>query len=96
MRKNYPLLSKELNDMFQELYYRLVYLLGYDNDQNQRTYTGVYDTIEIQIGELIYNISFQLTPEKDKLIIKNPSDSKPAHVYNEWGNYIVINELRSF
>ena len=96
MRKNYPLMSKELNDIFQELYYKLVYLLGYDDDQNVRSYVGVYDTIEETIGTLIYKITFQVTKDKDKLVITNPASNKPAAIYNELGNFIVINELRSF
>jgi len=88
MRKNYPLMSKELNDLFQDLYYKLVYLLGYDNDNNIRTYVGLYDEIEIQITTIINNsILFQLT---------NNNDINQPTIYHKFSQLTAINELRSF
>ena len=92
MRKNYPLFSKELNDIFQELYYNLVFLLGYDNEQNERTYNGLYDTIERDIGIMANAIILQ--ESNNTLSYKNESNNIDIPLFSKWGTYIVINELR--
>jgi len=91
MRTNYPLLSKELNDTFQELYYRLVYLLGYTEDDSLKTYQGLYDELEQTIYTLTNNIILQ--EESDALVYTSSNGTIP--LYDVWGTYIVINELRS-
>lgn len=45
MRSVYPLSSNELNDKLLESYQNLVYLLGYEED-NESVYSGVYDRLE--------------------------------------------------
>ena len=81
MRPNYPLLSEELNDIFQDAYYKLVYILGYDGEDGTLKYLGKYDEFENRIREQIFTIVFDL-------ILGTP------HVYPTWGQFIEINNLR--
>ena len=46
MRDNYPVISKELNDILLTIYSHYVYILGYDNEYGETTYSGMYDTQE--------------------------------------------------
>jgi len=48
MRKNYSLSSQEINDKFYSYYRDLIYLTGFENADTGETYSGVYDTIEVQ------------------------------------------------
>lgn len=50
MRSTYPLSSAELNDRFLEFYENLVYLLGYEED-NEPVHSGLYDYLEVS-GDL--------------------------------------------
>jgi len=94
MRPNYPLISFELNDMFQDLYYKLVYILGYDNEENETTYTGKYDKIEINLRESVYKIINQLDSYETSLVLyKGTTQEIP--LFSKWNKYIIINELRS-
>lgn len=52
MRKNYPLLSQELNDKILTAYEHLVYLLGFDAE-GEDPYSGVYPLLETS-GNLMY------------------------------------------
>lgn len=89
MRTNYPIFSKELNDIFQELYYKLNYLLGYVNESYEKTYTGVYDTLETKVRTLTNNNILTLNDSETELEVYSES------VYSYIGKLIVINELRS-
>jgi hypothetical protein len=91
MRKNYPLLSQELNDMFQDIYYKLVYLLGYDAADG---YTGLYDEIEDQIAALTPCISLHSNDIGSELELSYPGSLDDYFVYSTWGKLILINELR--
>lgn len=46
MRRAYPLSSNELNDKLLGAYENLVYLLGYE-DENEPAYSGLYDHLEV-------------------------------------------------
>lgn len=92
MRTNYPLFSKELNDIFQDLYYKLVYLLGYTDSDAAKSYEGVYDNIELTIYELTNSLILQ-EDSSNTLIYQTPNGNIP--LYSVWGNYIIMNELRS-
>lgn len=46
MRSNYPLSSAELNDRLLTSYENLVYLLGYEAD-NEPVYSGLFDFLEL-------------------------------------------------
>ena len=83
MRKNYPMFSSEVNDIFQEAYYNLTYLLGY-SDNNIKIYMGLYDEIESKIYELY------------KKLLSNNAQVTYINLYKTWGRLIVINELRSY
>ena len=91
MRTNYPVLSKEVNDMFQDLYYKLVFLLGYAEGDEPKTYQGKYDELESTIQTLTNSIILQETDAS--LVYQSQAGSIP--LYDVWGTYIVINELRS-
>ena len=56
MRKNYPVFSKEFNDIFQDLYYKLTYLLGYDDSNGNTTYIGKLDVYESDINTKINTV----------------------------------------
>jgi len=92
MRKNYPLISTEVNDRFQELYYRLVFILGYDDGDGTTTHVGVFDIIETNLRKVIYNIIFQLDSSNENLLLN--VNSNPIPLYTVWGKLITINELR--
>jgi hypothetical protein len=97
MRKNYPVSSEELNDVFQDLYYKLTYILGYDDDDNATTekpYRGQFDMIEHRIREAVYLILFQENETKDKLILNKGTNNEVA-LYSVFGKRIIIDELRS-
>jgi len=95
MRTNYPLLSKELNDIFQDLYYKLVFLLGYADGDEKKTYQGIYDDLDSKIYTLT-NASILQDSEGDnpQLVYKAPALASPIPVYSTWGQYIIINDLR--
>jgi len=93
MRKNYPLISYELNDKFQDLYYKLTYILGYDDQDGNSTYIGAFDIIEQKLRGVIYNAILQLDTSKENLIL-NINTNEPIPLYTEWGRLITINELR--
>jgi len=94
MRKNYPLLSEELNDMFQDLYFKLTYILGYDDDEGVQTYKGQFDIIEEDLREAIYLVLFQMNNSKDQLVVAKDTAYESA-VYSTFGRCIIIKELRS-
>ena len=94
MRKNYPVLSEELNDKFQKLYYDLTYILGYDDENGVPTYSGQFDYAEQDLRDAIYLVLPQLNASQDQLIL-NKGTSNEVELYSLWGKYIVINELRS-
>ena len=82
MRKNYPLLSQEINDIFQDVYYKLVYVIGYDSeDTTQKTY-GKYDEYEAIIKEQINTLIFNFLNDENQ------------PVYRDWGRHIIRRELR--
>ena len=90
MRTNYPIFSDEVNDIFQELYYKLVFLLGYTESNEEKIYKGLYDEIDSKIYTLTNSSILQEID--DKLVYNTPV---PIPLYSTWGAYIVINELRS-
>ena len=97
MRKNYPLLSEEMNDKFQDLYYKLTYILGYDDDDINKTttYKGQFDYVEERIREAVSVLVFQ-TNDNSLILNKGSIDPTiPDLEYKTWGEQIVINELRS-
>ncbi len=51
MRNYYPLLSEELNDRFLSAYADYTYLLGYDDEYGNTTYSGIYDTHETELKD---------------------------------------------
>lgn len=60
MRRNYPLISKQINDVILTAYEHYVYLLGYDDENGVTTTSGVYDQLEEEFENygkeyLIYN-----------------------------------------
>jgi len=94
MRKNYPLLSQELNDTFQDLYYKLTYILGYDDDEGNTTYVGQFDKIETDLREAVHLVLLQLNASKDMLVL-NKGNTEEHAVYTMWGAQIIKSELRS-
>jgi len=93
MRTNYPLLSEELNDLFQDLYYKLVYLLGYTLNNSEKTYIGVYDTMEQKIQK-VTNYIMLLENKNRQIILQSPIGE--ILIYKKWGPLIVLNEMRRF
>ncbi len=94
MRKNYPLISAEFNDIFQDIYCKLTYILGYDDDTGTTTYSGQFDDIEHKLRESVYIVVNQLSG--DALVLnKNADASKEIPLYTTWGRQIIINKLRS-
>lgn len=91
MRKNYPLLSQEVNDKFQDLYYKLTYILGYTDENNDKTYIGQFDKIEDSIKVAIQNITLQYV-DSDDLVIFNSINS--LQLYSIWGKQMLIHKLR--
>ena len=94
MRPNYPVISAELNDLFQDLYYKLTWILGYDDDNGNTTYQGQFDLIENRLREAIYISLLQLNNTQDSLVF-NEGTTYEVEVYSTWGRNIIINELRS-
>jgi len=100
MRKNYPVLSEELNDKFQDLYFKLTWILGYDDDEGNTTYVGQFDKIETDLREAIYLALPQINDAKDSLVLNkgledDNGESLEVALYTKWGALIIINELRS-
>lgn len=82
MRKNYPLLSQEINDIFQDVYYKLVYIIGYDDENGDPKYKGKYDEYNERIRRQVYTLIFDLL------------GNTTHQVYRTWGRHIARNELR--
>jgi len=83
MRKNYPLLSQELNDIFEDTYYKLVYIIGYDSEDGKPKFNGKFDIYEEQIKALIITIALQYLGDEN------------FPIYKTWGKHNIRNELRS-
>ena len=94
MRKNYPLISAEINDIFQELYYNLTFILGYDDPTGATLYEGKFDVIEKSLRESIHKVMHQLNSSGNALVINRNTDNE-IPLYTTWGRYIIINNLRS-
>lgn len=56
MRRAYPVSSNELNDKLLGSYENLVYLLGYEED-DQPVYSGLYDYLEASGNLMLTNQS---------------------------------------
>jgi len=82
MRKNYPLLSAELNDIFQDVYAKLVYVIGYDSETGKPKFKGQYDLYEERIRIQINSIIFTFISDEQQ------------PVYKTWSRHTVRNELR--
>lgn len=48
MRRNYPLISEEINDQILTAYEHYTYLIGYDDENGVTQSTGIYDTMELE------------------------------------------------
>ena len=94
MRKNYPLISAEINDKFQDLYYKLTYILGYDDEEGNTLYQGKFDIIEDSLRNSVYKIIHQLSSDESSLVL-NRNTTNEIPLYSTWGRYIIINNLRS-
>jgi len=90
MRTNFPIISDELNDLVQELYYKLTYLLGYVNESYDKTSNGIYDLLETRIRTLVNNTMLTLSANNTTLIMYD------SILYRQVGRTLTINELRSF
>jgi len=94
MRTNYPVLSDEFNDKFQDLYYKLTYLLGYDDESGNTTYEGLYDIITLRLN-LIYKSILNLENKNNGTLVFYKDTPQEIPLYSEWGKSIMINTLRS-
>jgi len=91
MRTNYTLISAELNDKFQDLYYKLTYMLGYSDELGNKIYIGEFNKFETKLRKLNYNTALQL--DNNNLVLD--IDNMNIKLYTVWGRHILINKLRS-